>query len=109
MSVPEFALCELVEEVLDRVRWLQILGYSNQFLLDRHANVSDDERNKVLEAAVRAVDKDRVLAGWHARLAQVKQEVARVRPAIRRAQKDIARGLEPPAAPGTRSEDAGNA
>ncbi|MCA8941383.1 MAG: hypothetical protein KDB80_02380 [Planctomycetes bacterium] len=106
MSVPELELCELLEEVLDRVRWLQILGYSNQFLLDRYVKVPDAERDKVLEAAVRAVDKDTDLEDWHERLARVKRDVARVRPAIRRARKDMTHGLTPPDPPGSRSVDA---
>lgn len=105
MSVRELELCDLLEEVLERVRWLQILGYSNQFLLDRHAKVTEEERDKVLEAAVRAVDKDRAIGRWHERLGRIKAETTQVRRAMRRAQKDIAQGRPAPIPPAERSTD----
>ena len=105
LSVRELELCELLEELLESVRWQQILGYTNQFLLDRYVKVDSEERDKVLEAAVRAVDKDRAMHDWHERLARIKAESVSVRRSINRARKDIAQGKPAPPTPGKRAAD----
>ncbi len=78
----ELVMAEVLEEVLDSLRWQQILGYSNQFLMTRHLDIDRAERDRVLEAATRAVEKDRRLHEWQTRLARVKSEVERIRRAI---------------------------
>ena len=98
-------LVELVEELLDEVRWLRVLGYANQFLIERQLKVSQDERDKVLAAAVRAVDSDKSTHDWHERLGRLKGEALHIRRSIRRAQKDIAQGKPEPESPGARSAD----
>ena len=50
----ELELAELVEEMLDTFRWLQILAYSNQYMINRKLKVEDSERDNILEAATRA-------------------------------------------------------
>jgi hypothetical protein len=98
LSERELALAELFGELLDSFRWLQILGYSNQYLMTRHLDVSPEERDRILEAATRAVDKDRKLHEWQARLAQIKGEIVQQKRAINRAKRDIARGRPAPEA-----------
>lgn len=99
LSVRELELVEILEEVLESVRWQQILGYTNQFLLDRYVKVEAEERDKILEAAVRAVDKDGRLHEWQERVAQLKGECLHVKRSIQRAKKDIAQGKPAPPAP----------
>lgn len=91
LSERELLLTELLEEVLDEVRWLQILGYSNQFLMNRHLEVDPAERDRILEAATRTVDKGRKLHEWHDRLARIKSNVLDIRRGIRRERKDMER------------------
>jgi hypothetical protein len=68
----EAELLGLVEELLDVVKWLQVMGYSQQYLLDRHLQVDDAERERVLEAAARSVERDGRLQEWRARLARIR-------------------------------------
>lgn len=82
LSRRELELTELLEEVLDAVRWMQILGYSNQYLLRDRLDVTPAEQTKVLEAATRAVDKDARLHQWRDRLARLKGEIGRAERAV---------------------------
>jgi hypothetical protein len=76
LSLPQLELLELVEEMLEAQRWLQVLGFANQFMLTEKLAVTAAERDRVLEAATRAVDKDARLASWRQRLARVKAALA---------------------------------
>lgn len=78
LSLRELELLEVLEEVLESLRWQQVLGYANQFLLDRHVRVEPDERDRVLDAAVRAVDKDKHLRDWRDRLARLRAGIHEV-------------------------------
>jgi hypothetical protein len=82
LSDSELELVQILEEVLDALRWVQILGYSNQYVLEQELSVPADERDRVLEAATRSVDRDAKLHEWRARLARLKGELAGVRQAI---------------------------
>ncbi|MEZ5965590.1 MAG: hypothetical protein R3F56_17280 [Planctomycetota bacterium] len=75
-SLPQLELLELVEELLDAHRWLQVLGFANQFVLQEKLGLTEAERDRVLDAATRAVDKDARLAAWRQRLARVRTELA---------------------------------
>lgn len=75
----ELDLAELLAEVLDRLRWMQILAYSNQYLVNDKLCVDKAERDRILEAATRAVEKDHKLHEWQERLARLKGEVTRIR------------------------------
>lgn len=99
LSVRELELLELVDELLDAHRWLQVLGYANQFLLQDKLKVSQADRDRVLEAATRAVDKDARLSDWRARVDRLRKEMKGVsgelrgetaRPAGSRARRDLA-------------------
>ncbi len=74
----ELDLAELLAEVLDNLRWMQILAYSNQYLVNEKLEVDKAERDRVLEAATRAVEKDGKLHEWQERLAQLKGNALRI-------------------------------
>ena len=74
----ELDLAELLAEVLDNLRWMQILAYSNQYLVNEKLEVDKAERDRVLEAATRAVEKDGKLHEWQERLAQLKGDALRI-------------------------------
>jgi hypothetical protein len=99
LSERELALAALLDEVLDELRWLQILGYANQYLVNRTAKVDADERDRILEAAIRAVDKDAKVHEWRERLARIKDGVLHVKRSMNRARKDLAQGIAPPDPP----------
>lgn len=96
LSERELEFATLLEELLDHVRWQQILGYTNQFLLAKHVGVSTEERDRILEASTRAVDKDARLHEWRERLARLKGEIVAIKRSVRRARRDIARGVPAP-------------
>jgi hypothetical protein len=58
---------------------MQILAYSNQYLVNEKLCVDKAERDRILEAATRAVEKDHKLHEWQERLARLKSEVSRIR------------------------------
>ncbi|MEY2982644.1 MAG: hypothetical protein RL562_2871 [Planctomycetota bacterium] len=95
----ELALAELLDEVLDELRWLQILGYANQYHLNRVGGIDAAERDRILEAATRAVDKDAKVHEWRERLGRVKAGALHVKRAMARARRDQEQGVEPPAPP----------
>lgn len=95
---------ELVDELLDELRWLQILGYSNQYLMNRHLKVDAAERDRIVEAATRAVDKDAKVHEWRERLARIKAGELHIKRSINRARKDIDQGQPAPAPPIAREE-----
>ena len=78
----ELALVEILEEVLEALRWTQILGYSNQFLINHQLDISEPDRDHILAAATRTVDRDRKLHEWRARLAGLKDQIHRVEDGI---------------------------
>lgn len=84
----ELDLVELLAEVLDHLRWMQILAYSNQYLVNDMLQVDKAERDRILEAATRAVEKDHKLHEWQQRLAGLKGEMHRIRAGIQEAQGD---------------------
>lgn len=84
LNVPELELLELVEELLEAHRWLQVLGYANQFVLAQKVKMTDAERDSILEAATRAVDKDARLERWRERLGRLKGEVLAIKREVRR-------------------------
>ncbi len=91
LTEPELRLVELVEEILDKFRWQQVLVHAQSFLLRDKLKISDAELNKLLEAASRAVDKDAAWTGWQERLGRLKGEVLEARRSIRRERKQILR------------------
>ncbi len=78
----ELDLAELLAEVLDSLRWMQILAYSNQYLVNEKLAVDKAERDRILEAATRAVEKDHKLHEWQQRLARLKGEVSGIQESV---------------------------
>jgi hypothetical protein len=67
----EMQLCELLGQVLELLRWNQVLGYSNQYLLHEKLGIAVDERHRVMRAAAQAVEQDGRLQDWGKRLLEV--------------------------------------
>ena len=80
----EFKVVELLEEILERFRWLQILGYTCNFLLREKLKISEEERDRILKASASAVEKDGTLKEWQDRVAQIIQDLKHSRSDIRR-------------------------
>jgi hypothetical protein len=67
----ELQLCELLGQVIELLRWNQVLGYSNQYLLHEKLGIAPDERHRVMRAAAQAVEQDGRLQDWGRRLLEV--------------------------------------
>jgi hypothetical protein len=74
----ELQLCELLAQVLELLRWNQVLGYSNQYLLHQKLGVSPDERHRVMRAAATAVEQDGRLQDWGKRLIEIQDTLQRI-------------------------------
>jgi len=75
LTEAELQLCELLGQVLELLRWNQVLGYSNQYLLHEKLGVAPDERNRVMRAAAQAVARDSRLQDWGQRLMAIQDEL----------------------------------
>ncbi|PIE22058.1 MAG: hypothetical protein CSA62_14230 [Planctomycetota bacterium] len=91
LSEPELAMFELLEQVLDRFRWLQVLTHTQSYLLREKLKISQEELDQVLEAASRTVDKDGQLGSWYEELDRIKSLFFEGRRGIRREKKLIRR------------------
>jgi len=85
LNEPELRMLELLEEVLERFRWSQVLGYASSFLLREKLKISDEERDRVLKAAAAAVEKDGTLKDWQDRVAALKADLVQSRRDMKRA------------------------
>ena len=74
----ELQLCELLGQVLELLRWNQVLGYSNQYLLHEKLAVSADERHRVMRAAAGAVEQDGRLQEWGRRLLEIQDALQKI-------------------------------
>ena len=74
----ELQLVELLGEVLELLRWSQVLGYSNQYLLHEKLAVPADERQRVMRAAAAAVEQDRRFQDWGRRLGEIQSSLQRI-------------------------------
>lgn len=95
----EFQLVELLEEVLDSMRWIQVLAYTNQYLLNEKLAVSQEERDQILEAATRAVDENQKMHEWQDRLGRLKFEISNIQRRVDRARPVSAESPESPDSP----------
>lgn len=95
----ELELVRLLEEVLDALRWTQVLGYGNQFLINQHLHVDTAERDRVMRAAAESVEQDGRLQGWHSRLQDLKQKLLAI-------DAGLASGAEAPPQPGGTAAEA---
>jgi hypothetical protein len=83
LTTAELQLCDLLQEVLDALRWSQILGWGNQYLLNQRLEVSPAERDKVMRAAAAAVEQDGRLQDWGRRLAEIRRQLAAIDAGVR--------------------------
>ncbi len=75
LTEAELQLCELLGQVLELLRWNQVLGYSNQYLLHEKLGIGQDERHRVMRAAAQAVAQDGRLQTWGQRLMAIQDEL----------------------------------
>jgi arginine utilization protein RocB len=78
LNAAELQLCELLAQVLELLRWNQVLGYSNQYLLHEKLAVSADERSRIMRAAAQAVEQDGRLMDWGRRLIEIQESLQRI-------------------------------
>jgi hypothetical protein len=94
-SGTEDQLAALVTEMLDELRWLKVLAFSNQWLWTERAGVAPDERDRVFAAAARVVERDPRLQDWRARLERLRAGLQQVGGEIAASRKtDAAAGSE---------------
>jgi hypothetical protein len=83
LNAAELQLCELLAQMLELLRWNQVLGYSNQYLLHEKLGVQPDERHRVMRAAAQAVEQDGRLQDWGRRLIQIQESLQRIEANLR--------------------------
>tara|TARA_R110002072_G_scaffold241027_12_gene399793 strand:+ start:8650 stop:9045 length:396 start_codon:yes stop_codon:yes gene_type:complete len=71
----ELQLTELLGQVLELLRWNQVLGYSNQYLLHERLGLSPQERQDVMKAAAGAVEQDGRMQDWGKRLLEIQESL----------------------------------
>ena len=85
LTEAELQLCELLGQVLELLRWNQVLGYSNQYLLHQKLGLSVDERHRVMRAAAGVVEQDGRLQDWGRRLLEIQDSLQRIQAHLQRA------------------------
>jgi len=96
----ELQLTELLGQILELLRWNQVLGYSNQYLLHEKLGLSPEDRKQVMKAAAAAVEQDGRMQDWGKRLIEIQQSLQLIHERMTAGDRD-ARGdddLAPPAA-----------
>ena len=78
LTEAELQLTELLGQVLELLRWNQVLGYSNQYLLHEKLGLSAEERNQVMKAAAGAVEADGRTQDWGQRLMEIQASLKAV-------------------------------
>jgi hypothetical protein len=78
LTEAELQLCELLGQVLELLRWNQVLGYSNQYLLHERLGIPPEERHRVMRAAAGAVEQDGRIQDWGKRLMEIQDALERI-------------------------------
>lgn len=78
LTEAELQLTELLGQVLELLRWNQVLGYSNQYLLHEKLGLSPEERHRVMKAAAGAVEQDGRLQDWGQRLLELQASLREI-------------------------------
>ena len=78
LTEAELQLCELLGQVLELLRWNQVLGYGNQYLLHEKLGLSPEERHRVMKAAAAAVEQDGRIQDWGRRLIEIQDALQRI-------------------------------
>jgi len=103
LSLEEAELADLLEEVIERFRMLEVLAFANNFLISQRTAIPQEEREKIFRAALRAVEPESPVEAWKERLGRLKGEILEKKRAIRRERKKEARGKADPL-PGSEPE-----
>ena len=77
LSVEELDMLEILEEMLERFRWMQSLVHAQSYLLREQLDIEDEELDLVLEGATRAIEKDASWQRWEGRLAKIRQALSK--------------------------------
>ena len=75
LTEAELQLTELLGQVLELLRWNQVLGYSNQYLLHEKLGLSAEERHRVMKAAAGAVEQDGRMQDWGRKLLEIQERL----------------------------------
>jgi hypothetical protein len=75
LNEAELQLCELLAELIELLRWNQVLGYGNQYLLHEKLGVAPEERHRVMRAAASAVEQDGRIQDWGRRLLAIQDQL----------------------------------
>ena len=75
LTEAELQLTELLGQMLELLRWNQVLGYSNQYLLHEKLGLSPAERHRVMKAAAGAVEQDGRMQDWGKRLLEIQESL----------------------------------
>ena len=75
LTEAELQLTELLGQVLELLRWNQVLGYSNQYLLHEKLGLSPEERHRVMKAAAGAVEQDGRMQDWGKNLLEIQERL----------------------------------
>ncbi|MFK7742162.1 MAG: hypothetical protein AB8H80_17735 [Planctomycetota bacterium] len=78
LTEAEMQLTELLGQVLELLRWNQVLGYSNQYLLHERLGLEPEERHRVMKAAANAVEADGRVQDWGRRLIEIQEALATI-------------------------------
>ncbi|MFN3244537.1 MAG: hypothetical protein ACE37K_23730 [Planctomycetota bacterium] len=105
LTEAELQLTELLGQVLELLRWNQVLGYSNQYLLHEKLGLTAEERHRVMKAAAGAVEADGRMQDWGQRLLEIQESLTAIH------ERMTGERLEKPSAPGQErgDDDAGAA
>lgn len=68
-------MLEMLEEMLERFRWMQSLVHAQSYLLRERLEIEDEELDVVLEGATRAIEKDASWQRWERGLAKIRRDL----------------------------------
>jgi len=91
LTEPELQMLELLEEIIDKFRWLKVLAHTQSYIIREKLKLDDKELDHVLRAATRTLDEDSTLRRWEDGLARLKGELVEGRRGIRRERKRLRR------------------
>jgi len=84
LSPWEQEVLDLLEEILERFSMLEVLSFSNNYLITDRSRIPPEEREQIFRAAVRAVAPESPVESWRERLGRLKGEILERKREIRR-------------------------
>lgn len=109
LTEAELQLTELLGEVLELLRWNQVLGYSNHYLLHEKLGLSPEERHRVMRAAAGAVEADGRTQDWGKRLIEIQNSLDALHERMTGARPDRSAGDDEEAGTPARGDEGGAA